>query len=76
MKPCDESRIGNEEGVSSDVSDGSEVTLNKDISTYRQNTQHLLTRVDLQSAPSMSFYPNFILTLSRFYPDFIQILSR
>ena len=27
-------------------------------------------------APSMSFYPDFILILSWFYPDFIQVLSR
>jgi hypothetical protein len=27
-------------------------------------------------APSMSFYPDFILILSWFYPDVIQILSR
>ena len=26
--------------------------------------------------PSMSFYPDFILILSRFYPNFIQILSK
>ena len=30
----------------------------------------------LTKALSMSFYPDFILTLFRFYPDFILILSR
>ena len=42
---------------------------------YNSNLQSWYDSCKTQ-VPSMIFYPDFILILSRFYPDFIQILSR
>ena len=41
---------------------------------HRSSSSHVFT-IPESTGPSMSFYPDFILILSKFYPDFILILS-